>query len=136
MANEQNLTRAGIEIDSTEKAQRLGRLGGIASGKSKREKRKVREMLKDLLYNHNVKDCDGEDTTLLESIAKNYLAKAIEGQNPRYFEWITEQIDGKLQENIVTENKTYNADFTGWTKDDFLKMADKLKSIKEDENKD
>lgn len=45
MANEQNLTRKGKEIDSTEKAQRLGSLGGVASGKSKRDKKKYQKLI-------------------------------------------------------------------------------------------
>ena len=44
MANEQNLTRAGIEIDSTEKAQKLGALGGVASGESKRQAKTMKEL--------------------------------------------------------------------------------------------
>lgn len=49
MANEKNLTRAGIEIDSTEKAQKLGRLGGVRSGEVKREKKMWREIFNEQL---------------------------------------------------------------------------------------
>jgi len=43
MANIQNLTRAGKEINSTEKAQRLGKLGGIKSGEAKKAKKTLKE---------------------------------------------------------------------------------------------
>lgn len=46
MGNKQNLLpRMGKEIDSTEKARRLGALGGKASGESKRRKKTMKELV-------------------------------------------------------------------------------------------
>ena len=47
MANEQNLeSMKGKAIDSTEKARRLGAIGGKKSGESKRRNKEIRERMK------------------------------------------------------------------------------------------
>ena len=55
MANEQNLTRMGKEIDSREKAQRLGRMGGLSKSPKKKWAAQLRELKKKGLSNENAK---------------------------------------------------------------------------------
>lgn len=49
MANEENLTMMGKAIDSTEKAQKLGAMGGKKSGESKRLKKTMAQIGQSLL---------------------------------------------------------------------------------------
>jgi len=90
MANEQNLTRAGIEIDSREKAQKLGRLGGIASGPAKRRKKNFRELAQFMLdhaADKNIKkriaevfpQIADEDLTYRSAILAAQIAKSAKG---------------------------------------------------------
>lgn len=45
MGKVENLTRKGKEIDSTHKAQALGKKGGIASGKTKRKNKSMKQLV-------------------------------------------------------------------------------------------
>ena len=59
MANEKNLQKL-----TTEKAREIGRLGGIASGKAKKEKRMLKELLEDALSKGTETDNEYVNITL------------------------------------------------------------------------
>lgn len=67
MANEQNLTQAGKSL-STEEAQRMGRKGGIASAKARKEKKALKDTLEELLA-MPIKDGKSQDIDKIKSIA-------------------------------------------------------------------
>ena len=67
MANEENLKPFTSE-QSREKAVSNGRMGGIASGKSKREKKALKETLEELLA-MPIKDGKSDDIEKIKSIA-------------------------------------------------------------------
>lgn len=67
MANEQNLTQAGKKL-TTEEAQKMGRKGGIASAKARREKKALKDTLEELLA-MPIKDGKSQDIDKIKSIA-------------------------------------------------------------------
>lgn len=76
MANENNLK----PIQSTKEARELGRKGGIASGVSRREKRKMRDIICDLVEKPD--PVTGENVK--EAIALGLIAKAKGGDLKAY----------------------------------------------------
>lgn len=85
MANEQNLK----PIQSTSEARELGRKGGIASGIARREKRRMWEIITELIENPD--KCTGEN--LKESIAMGLIKKAMAG-DVKAFEKIVDITEG------------------------------------------
>lgn len=75
MANEQNLEPH--KIDSTSKARELGRMGGIASGKAKREKKRLRELAQMILDEEITDKATGEVMTQGEAALRVQARKAI-----------------------------------------------------------
>lgn len=103
MANEQNLTQAGRSL-STEEAQRMGRKGGIASAKARKERKALKDTLEELLampiYDGMSDDIDkiksiagikGKNITMQEAIMVAMLNKAAKG-NVRAAEYVRDTI--------------------------------------------
>ena len=67
MANEQNLTQAGKKL-TTEEAQKMGRKGGVASAKARKEKKALKDTLEELLA-MPIKDGKSQDIDKIKSIA-------------------------------------------------------------------
>ena len=66
-------------FQSGRKAAESGRKGGIASGKAKREKKTMKEMLDYLLEKEVVNKATGEKVTSLEAMMSAVVRKAIGG---------------------------------------------------------
>jgi len=104
MANK-NLTRMGKEIDSTEKAQALGALGGKASGISKRKGKIFGELITKILNQPATAkmaaqiqksfEVKGEDLTLKEAMVYAQTIKAISKQDTQAFNALVDRVDGK-----------------------------------------
>jgi hypothetical protein len=108
MANEENLTRAGIEIDSTEKAQALGAKGGIASGITKRRRKAFKETIGQMLqvsidsgmfddkqfYEAASKLTEG-NITIQDAMTAAQIFKAIKESDTQAFKAVVEAIEGK-----------------------------------------
>lgn len=90
MANEQNL-QPNTTL-STEEAKKLGRAGGIASGKARRERKSMQELAKIILglsmtsgQVHNVEDIKniadikGKNLTVDQAILLKQVEKALKG---------------------------------------------------------
>ena len=101
MANEQNLKPREL---TSEEAMELGRKGGIASGKARREKKTMRETLEMML--EEVADIEGNKNKLTyKQLATLGLLKgAVQGNNANY-KTILETI-GELQEGQTTTTPT------------------------------
>ena len=67
------------KFQSGRKAAESGRKGGIASGKSKRKKKTMKEMLDYLLEKEVVNKSTGEKVTSLEAMMSAVVRKAIGG---------------------------------------------------------
>lgn len=93
MANEQNLTAPPIQ--STEEARRKGHAGGIASGKARREKRRLRDMLRAELYSK----APGTDMTKAEVITARVIKALADNPNIRDLRTAYELL-GELEQNI------------------------------------
>ena len=74
MANEQNI--APHKIDSASKARELGRRGGIASGKAKRDKKRLRELAQ-MILDEEVPDANGNLMSRGEAALRVQARKAI-----------------------------------------------------------
>jgi len=68
-------------VRSTDEAKALGRKGGVASGKSRREKRSIREHLKMLLTMKAMGDFEGDNG---EAMCTALIQKAISGDVPAF----------------------------------------------------
>lgn len=100
MANSQNL-----KTPSASEAREKGRKGGIASGKSRREKRTLREELLTLLDVEH-QSSKGEMKTMREIISLGLLKRAAEG-DPQAFRIIRDTIgeDPVLHIDHTTDGK-------------------------------
>lgn len=79
MANDSNLIRL-----TTEKAREIGAKGGIASGKAKKEKKLVKEALKDLLEEEVFKDGKATGKTYKDLINLGVIKGAMKGNAINY----------------------------------------------------
>ena len=96
--NEQNLTHFTSAQDR-EQAAINGRLGGIASGEAKRERKRLREDLAMLLSETTE---DGEPYN--EAVATAMIKKALEG-NVSAFVAIRDTVDGKPTDTVMIAAK-------------------------------
>lgn len=80
---------------------KIARLGGIASGKSKRERKTIREELEFLLAKQ-LKNNKGEDISTREAISTAMIGQAIKG-NVKAFIAIRDTIGEKPTEKTQTE---------------------------------
>ena len=75
MANEENLN----PIRTEKEARELGKLGGIASGEARRNKKTMKAMLDYLLEKEIENSRTGEKVTYREAILTSAIKKAIKG---------------------------------------------------------
>ncbi len=93
MANEQNL-RPGEHIPTKEEAKR----GGIASGKSRRRRKLLRECLDELLAREYTKD--GTTLTGSEALAAALVKKAMKG-DVKAFETLRDTVGEKPVDKVM-----------------------------------
>lgn len=74
MANNENL-----KVLTSEEAREIGKLGGVASAKSRKEKKQIREHLQALLLSSVGKNKDGEDICGSEALAIRAFQSAVKG---------------------------------------------------------
>lgn len=109
-----NLVRMGKEIDSTEKAQRLGALGGKKSGEAKRKKKVFTETIKSILnqsitpgmakmIQKNFGEV-GVNLTIKDAMVYAQTAKAIQKQDTQAFNAIVDRVDGKPIQDTKLEH--------------------------------
>ena len=78
-ADEMRQIGNATRFQSGNKAAKSGRKGGIASGKAKREKKTMKEMLDYLLEKEVVNKSTGEKVSTLEAMMSAVVRKAIGG---------------------------------------------------------
>lgn len=78
-ADEMRQIGNATRFQSGNKAAKSGRKGGIASGKAKREKKTMKEMLDYLLEKEVVNKSTGEKVSTLEAMMSAIVRKAISG---------------------------------------------------------
>lgn len=78
-ADEMRQISKATRFQSGNEAVKNGRKGGIASGKAKREKKTMKEMLDYLLEKEVVNKATGEKVTSLEAMMSAIVRKAIGG---------------------------------------------------------
>lgn len=96
MANTKNLKPQNTRTKSEQRE--IARKGGIASGKARRERVALREMLEEMLGFDYTAD-NGEKYTYLEAIAARMLSKAATG-DVRAAEFVFDRIEGKPTSNV------------------------------------
>ena len=74
MANKENL-----KVLTSEEAREIGKLGGVASVESRKQKKQIREHLQILLSGSVGKNKDGEDIVGAEALAIRVFQSAIKG---------------------------------------------------------
>lgn len=117
MANEQNIKPYEFTSDqSREEAAKNGRKGGIASGKAKRRKKAVREVIEMLanqpLTNDKLKKSikgitagvEDDDIDLLTAATMGIFQSAIKG-NEKAYKLIMERLDEAVIEDEVEEDE-------------------------------
>ena len=134
MANEENL-KPFTSDQSREKAVSNGRMGGIASGKSKREKKAMKDTLADLLSMplkagksadvetiKNLAALKGKNITVQEAIMLAQIQKALKGDT-KAAEYIRDTSGQKLKEAIELSGGINNP-FAGLTTEELRKLID------------
>ena len=96
MANEQNLR----PVRSEEEAREKGRKGGIASGKSRKERADLRKQMQLWLETEVAKDKNGNPLTGAELMA-NVAAKEMKNGNPKFWELIRDTAGFKPVEKVM-----------------------------------
>jgi hypothetical protein len=74
MANNENL-----KVLTSEEAREIGKLGGVASAASRKQKKQIREYLQILLSSSVGKNKDGEDIVGSEALAIRAFQSAVKG---------------------------------------------------------
>lgn len=128
MAGEDNL-----RTPSTEEARAIGAKGGIASGKARREKKKMKETLETLLALQlkegvaadiesvkSIAALNGKNISVQEAIMLVQIQKAIKGDT-RAAEFVRDASGNKVAE-AVTVNGTVNNPFAGLTTEELKKL--------------
>ena len=98
MANEQNLTPFTSD-QSREEAAKNGRLGGIASGKARAEKRDLRKAL-EMLLEKEFTDKNGNVATGAQAITAKLFEQAMKG-NVKAFETLRDTVGQKPVEKVM-----------------------------------
>lgn len=83
---------------TTEEQQEIARKGGIASGKARREKKKLRESLEELLAKTQ-KGKNGEEITGADAISIKLFEQALKG-NVKAFKTIRDTVGEKPVDNV------------------------------------
>ena len=100
MAFEQNLEGKGFDSRTTEEQRTIATKGGIASGKARREKRELRQMLEILLEKEYTDKKTGRTTSGKEAITTALLGQAMKG-NVKAFETIRDTIGERPVEKVM-----------------------------------
>lgn len=129
MANEKNLKTL-----SPNEARSLGRKGGIASGKARREKKMLKETLEELLTMpiedgklanidaiKSIADANGKNVTMQEAIMLAMLDKAVKG-DVRAAEYIRDTIGQKPTEAVKLSGGINNP-FAGMTTEELRRLV-------------
>ena len=74
MSNNENL-----KVLTSEEAREIGKLGGVASAKSRKQKKQIREHLQALLLSSVGKNKEGEDISGSEALAIRAFQSAVKG---------------------------------------------------------
>ena len=129
---------AGIEnlkTPTAEEARKLGKSGGIASGKARREKKAMRETL-ELLLSMALKDgavaniekikssaaLNGKNITVQDAIMLKQIQKAMKGDT-RAAEYIRDTSGNKPKEGVELSG-TVNNPFAGLTTEELKRLID------------
>lgn len=113
MGNRKTLTQAGKEIDSTEKAQKLGALGGKKSGEAKRKNKTFKEAIefalsleapedfkKKMIEAFGIKDVN---LTNRDAMVLAQMSKAVKKQDTAAFNAIADRVEGKPTQLIESK---------------------------------
>lgn len=129
MANEENL-----RTPTTDEARTIGRKGGIASGKARREKKLFRETLEALLSMpmkdgrcadvdkiRNFAAIKGQNISVQEAILIAQVQKAMKGDT-RAAEYLRDTVGQKATEKVEVKGQLDNP-FEGLTTEELVKLA-------------
>ena len=92
---------------SKEEAKRLGKKGGIASGKARREKKTLRQCL-EILLERTLKDKKGIEMTGAEAVSLKVFEKALKG-DIRAFEVLRDTAGQKVPDKIMVSEVEQSA---------------------------
>ena len=92
---------------SKEEAKRLGKKGGIASGKARREKKTLRQCL-EILLKKKMKGENGETITGAEALTTKLFSEALKG-NVKAFEVIRDTAGQKVPDKIMVSEVEQSA---------------------------
>ena len=122
MANNENLLQGNPEtqFESGREAAESGKLGGIASGKARREKKAMKDTLATLLamplkdgVSHDIDEIksiaslNGKNITVQEAIMLAQVKKAVKGDT-RAAEFIRDSSGNKLKEGLELSGEVNN----------------------------
>lgn len=93
---------------SKEEAKRLGKKGGIASGKARREKKTLRQCL-EILLERTLKDKKGIEMTGAEAMAAKVFQQALQG-NLKAFEIVRDTAGQKPVDKVQMKTDVNIAD--------------------------
>lgn len=99
MANQNNLDGKGFESRTTEEQREIARMGGIASGRARAEKRDLRKAL-EMLLEQTYTDRKGVQRTGAQAITERLFAEVMKG-NVKAFEVLRDTVGQKLPERIM-----------------------------------
>ena len=91
-------------IQSVEQAREMGSKGGKASGRARREKKTMKQML-DYLLEKKIATKDGKKATTLEAMMSAAVAKAIKG-DIKAAEFVRDTIGQKPKEQVEVSSST------------------------------
>lgn len=100
MANNQNLKGHGFDERTAEEQRAIARQGGVASGKSRRERADLRKQMQLWLETEVAKDKNGNPLTGAELMA-NVAAKEMKNGNPKFWELIRDTAGFKPVEKVM-----------------------------------
>ena len=109
--NDENLEPWKLEPNS-ERTTRIAAQGGIASGMARRERKRIREALEELMA-RDYTDAEGNVADGTTAIAARVMRAALDG-NMRAVEFIRDSVDGKpmntvqLNGNLQHEQAKFN----------------------------
>lgn len=99
MANNPNLDGKGFESRTTEEQRKIARMGGIASGRARAEKRDLRKAL-ELLLEQTYTDKKGVTRTGAQAITEKLFSEVMKG-NVRAFEVLRDTVGQKPVEKVM-----------------------------------
>lgn len=99
MANQNNLDGKGFESRTTEEQREIARMGGIASGRARAEKRDLRKAL-ELLLEQTFTDKKGVTRTGAQAITEKLFSEVMKG-NVRAFEVLRDTVGQKPVEKVM-----------------------------------